>query len=139
MTLEIFIPGDPPRATAQQKGYNRYTGRYYKKASVIQAAEKYDFYIRQELTNHTDLKLPLEVPIAALVEFVFPTSTKKLKGKPKTTRPDLDNMAKQLVDELTACQVVKDDALIYQLTIKKRWCGEIEPPHVYVSLTWSEE
>lgn len=138
MNLEIFIPGEPPRATAQQKGYNRYTGRYYKKKSVLDAAEKYDFYIQQAVREHKALDRPLDVPVAALVEFVFPTTVKKLKGKPKTTRPDLDNMAKQLIDELTACQVVKDDALIYQLTIKKRWCGEIEPPHVYVSLTWSE-
>lgn len=137
--FQALIPGEPPRATAQQKGYNRYTGQYYKKKSVLEAAEKYDFYIRQamkevELTE--GFTFPIEAPVEVFISFIFSTTNKKLRGKPKTTRPDCDNMAKQLVDELTACQVVKDDAFIYQWTIEKRWAREGEAPGVYVSMHW---
>lgn len=137
--FQALIPGEPPRATAQQKGYNRYTGQYYKKKSVLEAAEKYDFYIRQamkDVERSDGIVFPIEAPVEVFISFIFPTSVKKLRGKPKTTRPDCDNMAKQLVDELTACQVVKDDAFIYQWTIEKRWAREGEAPGVYVSMHW---
>lgn len=137
--FQALIPGEPPRATAQQKGYNRYTGQYYKKKSVLEAAEKYDFYIRQAM-KEVELKegftFPTEAPVEVFIRFVFSTKNKKLQGEPKTTRPDCDNMGKQLVDELTACQLVKDDALIYNLNISKWWARKEEAPGVYVSLHW---
>ena len=68
--FQALIPGEPPRATAQQKGYNRYTGQYYKKKSVLEAAEKYDFYIRQamkevELTE--GFTFPIEAPVEVCI------------------------------------------------------------------------
>lgn len=40
----------------------------------------------------------------------------------KSTRPDVDNLAKSVLDSLVDAGVVKDDGLIYHLSLQKFYC-----------------
>ena len=135
--IEIWIPGDPPRATAQQKGFNRRTGRYYVKDSVRSAAARFDWYIAEAMREQ-GIEEEITEPVMVGIRFAFATSKKKLWGTPKPTRPDADNLAKQLIDELMACRLLKDDALIWHLLIEKIW-ERPERAGIYVAVTETEE
>jgi hypothetical protein len=67
---------------------------------------------------------PVELRIECL--FAMPVSWSKAKrakhfGKPHTQKPDGDNVAKAVMDGLTAAGVWPDDAVVWSLTISKVW------------------
>jgi Holliday junction resolvase RusA-like endonuclease len=67
-------------------------------------------------------------PVALRIEclFAMPVSWSKAKkakhyGKPHTQKPDGDNVAKAVMDGLTAAGVWPDDAVVWSLEIRKVW------------------
>lgn len=67
-------------------------------------------------------------PVALRIEclFAMPVSWSKAKrakhhGKPHTQKPDGDNVAKAVMDGLTAAGVWPDDAVVWSLEIRKIW------------------
>ncbi len=67
-------------------------------------------------------------PVALRIEclFAMPASWSKAKkakhfGKPHTQKPDGDNVAKAVMDGLTAAGVWPDDAVVWSLEIRKVW------------------
>ena len=67
-------------------------------------------------------------PVCLRVEclFAMPVSWSKAKrakhhGKPHTQKPDGDNVAKAVMDGLTAAGVWPDDAVVWSLEIRKVW------------------
>lgn len=69
---------------------------------------------------------PFDVPISVEYKFYFPynSTVKKSIQKqrliiPKTTKPDWDNIPKQIQDVMTRLQFWTDDALIYKGTCSK--------------------
>ena len=69
---------------------------------------------------------PFDVPISVEYNFYFPynSTVKKSIQKqrliiPKTTKPDWDNIPKQIQDVMTRLQFWTDDALIYKGTCSK--------------------
>ena len=116
--IEIFIPGKPPTATAQQKGRTR-SGVWYKPAK-LKAAE--DWYM-WGLTGKTP-PAPLSGPIVLRVDFIFQASREHKAGTPKITRPDTDNMVKLLKDCLTHAGFWEDDAQVFDETIIKYYDHE---------------
>lgn len=53
------------------------------------------------------------------IEFNFVTKNKHLYGLPMTSRPDLDNLAKAVLDELVLRSVLSDDSIVAKLTLSK--------------------
>lgn len=117
MKVEWFFPLDYiPRTTAQQKGYNRRTGRYFTKDKVKEVADLYDFM----LTTHRPPQ-PLTGAVRVKVQFFYPAKKPHKHGEPKATRPDADNMVKLLFDRATACGYWSDDGQIADLRIIKAY------------------
>lgn len=116
MRIEFHIPGEPPKVTAQQKGVNRRTGKYYKPAELRDAEAKYLAY-----ANEARPAQPMEGPVKLTVIFVFQAGTLHIPGSPKTTKPDTDNMLKALKDSLTRAGYWKDDAQVWNETTAKIW------------------
>ena len=74
---------------------------------------------------------PFDVPISVEYKFYFPynSTVKKSIQKqelivPKTTKPDWDNIPKQIQDVMTRLQFWTDDALIYKGTCSKWFAPE---------------
>ena len=120
----------PPTATAQHKGffYDHAHDRpvYFVKPEVQRARETWRTAIagiRSQFSAVPEGPLFLEVSLA----WPFPKSEPKwkrlLKWFPKTTKPDVDNAVKLLLDTMTAMQFWRDDSQIHRLHVTK-WMAE---------------
>ena len=79
---------------------------------------------------------PLTGPLSAMMRFVFPRLSSARKGTGrviKSTRPDLDNLAKSVLDSLNNL-AYKDDGQVQHLTIEKLHAGPDEQPSVWVCI-----
>lgn len=103
--------------TNQQKGIKEINGKLV-------------FFNRKGTSNNELLKnlvenrpkipfLDKNVPLKLSVTFHYAIKQKKKWGLPKTTKPDLDNLLKNLQDYMTKLGYYADDSQISQLDIKK--------------------
>ena len=122
MTIDFVIPGEPIRATAQQKGERVVNGRvlHYTKSKVKAAREMYKYATLLALP-HGFQPFDKKTPVSLFVAFNFGTDVKKQVLKAKTTRPDLDNMEKALIDGLTDAGIWADDSQIADKHTTKHW------------------
>lgn len=138
----LNIPGEPDTTTAQEKGVKivrsrtgRYYPQFYEKEKVKKAKDHLAFYLRQYAP-----KEPLTGPIGIKIEYHFGRGSKPKKyiGAPKDTKPDLDNMAKALLDVMTKLKFWNDDAQVVNLQISKNW-SEDEEAGIWIVVTQLQE
>lgn len=115
MEIKFFFELDKiPSATSQGKGYNRYTHAIYTNKRVQAVKDLYQLMFRMHKPAE-----PFDCPVRVSVVFHYPARRKKDIGKGKTTKPDLDNMVKTLLDAGTAEKYWTDDARISELHLSK--------------------
>lgn len=119
-----------PKGTAQMKRYNGQTRTYFKSAR-LQATE--DFYI-QEIGMYAPTH-PIQGAISLSVDFDYYTPTKKKRGTWKTSRPDVDNVVKLLIDCMTKLGFWEDDSQIARLRVSKRYS---ETDKAQITISWRE-
>lgn len=117
-----------PKGTNQMKRYNSRTGIYFKDKK-LQTLENEFIYA---LKPYAPVE-PSDKPIKLFVSFAFDIKQKKLWGKYKATRPDLDNYVKTFVDCMVKAGYFKDDAQIVKETMVKTYAENAE---IYVR--WEE-
>lgn len=110
-----------PKGTAQQKGFNRKTGRYFQKAKLVSAEQEF----RVALLPYKPTT-PSDKPISLTIHFYFDTKDKKKWGLPKATRPDTDNYLKLFKDCMSADKEGKngfwlDDAQVWDEHVIKTY------------------
>lgn len=125
--------GKPPTKTAQQKRVafiNKkaifYNSKEQKKQNAFFISE-----INKQKGNFETLNQGIEIEI----KFYF----KKKSAKdlmPKITRPDLDNLAKALIDCFVKAGVIEDDGLVYKLVLEKYYFKEEKTE---VKIKWKKE
>ena len=90
----------------------------------------------------------LDEAVALSLVFLFPRPkghfNSKGQVKPsapehKTTKPDIDKLARAVLDSLTLAGVFRDDALVYSLTLQKRYCIGQEAPGVMITLMGTQQ
>lgn len=118
--IKLWLPCNPPTATAQQKKITR-MGKTYDPPNVKAATE----FLAGLLAPYAP-KEPLTGPVVERVRFVFPwrpsESKKVVKAGvnvPIITKPDCDNMVKRLNDILERLRFFENDSQIYSMTIEK--------------------
>lgn len=118
--LSFFLPLDNiPKGTAQQKGYNRYTRKYYQKRTVSDAEKVYALYLRTQRPEE-----PMSGAIALDLIFYFPAKKPHKHGQAKVTRSDVDNLAKLPIDIMTRLGYWNDDSQIFDLRIAKFYADQ---------------
>jgi crossover junction endodeoxyribonuclease RusA len=78
----------------------------------------FEFLVKFEALKH--IKTPMSGPVAVSILFFCKTGVKKLHGKFKDTRFDLDNGGKAILDALNGVAYA-DDGQVSVLTMQKRW------------------
>ena len=125
----IYLPINPPTATAQMKGVRVVHGKpmFYEKSEVKTARQMFTL----ELKPHAP-KVPSDKPIKLTVWFAFDTKNKKLWGQYKPTRPDTDNSLKLLKDCMTGL-FFKDDSQVVEETVIKTYAEKAT-----IMIRWEE-
>ena len=143
MTLDLPIdPASLP--TAQQKGVTR-DGHVYTKAKVLKAHRRLVWLLREAFHAKADCYgypnlayvRGTQRPWLCSIAFVYPTGHRphRFEGTFKTTRPDVDNLAKLVLDAVTdACVAWPDDGQVAELRLVKRFAPEGEAPHIALVL-----
>ena len=119
-----------PKGTAQQKRYNGRT-RVYFKSQRLQQTE--DFYLN-ELRAYAPTS-PITGAVSLSIDFDYFTPTKKKRGTWKTTRPDVDNIAKLLIDCMTKLGFWVDDSQVARLRVSKHYA---EGDNAQITISWRE-
>ena len=121
--MKIFIPGEPiaqPRVKVSTKG--GFARAYTERDHPIHA---YKQAIRMAYVNAGGevLEGPVEIRIACWFERPKNHSKKRRQqAEPKTTKPDLDNVGKAILDALNEI-AYNDDGQAYRLTVEKWYVG----------------
>lgn len=139
MGIEIEIE-KIPKATAQQKGVSiAKNGKphFYEKKKVSDARRFYREEIQKGMAKQEWEKA--EGPVGVEMHFYF-TIKNKPKSRFKSTRPDLDNLMKLILDAATDAGVWNDDAQVIHLESAKflQQTSEKNPQQEMVELMFTE-
>ena len=119
--IKFTIPGKP-----KGKGRPRFTG---KRTYTPKATADYEKMIRCEYIRQVGRRDPIEGPVIAEIScyYQIPKGDSKAKRKakvageiPATGKPDLDNVAKAVLDSLNGL-AFEDDAQVISLLVTKRY------------------
>jgi Holliday junction resolvase RusA-like endonuclease len=138
--MKIFIPGEPiaqPRhnfRVIKTKQGNLTCMPYIPKSDPVHA---YKQAIRLAYVNAGGevLEGPVEIRIACWFERPKGHSKKRRKqAEPKTTKPDLDNLAKAILDALNEI-AYNDDGQVCRLTVEKWHVGPYDSVGTMIEVT----
>ena len=122
----FFMPMLPPETTHQMKKVRVVKGKpqFYEPTELIAARSKLEAHLSAHIpeNKYTD-------GVRLLVKWCFPINGKHQDGEYKTTKPDLDNAMKLLLDCMTKTGYWKDDNLIASMVVEKFWS---KTPGIYV-------
>ncbi len=74
-------------------------------------------------------KEPMSGAIKLTVKWLYPIVGSHINGEYKTSRPDIDNIMKLLMDAMTTVGFWKDDAQVVALQVEKFWA---DIPGIYI-------
>lgn len=124
--IDFFVPCNPPKTTAQQKGAFAMPGggvRFYEKAKVVSAREQLAAHLRPYVPP-----APMGGPLNMSIQFVWPWRKSEKKSDvmaffkmPMYTKPDCSNIVKMIEDVMTGLRFWVDDAQIACLQVSKAW------------------
>lgn len=141
MKIEVMLPIDPAAMpSAQHKGIGP-DGRVYTKTAVRRMRWIIVNCVRSMVPRKVAAaawELPKDQPwhVAIVYTYRLAGTPKRLQGKPKTTRPDVDNLTKLVLDALTSAGVAwKDDAQVAELLLSKRHADRGEEANIYVEMS----
>lgn len=118
--IEFDLPYRPT-ATSQQKGVNcrGVVPKFYEKNHVKAQRTLYKTAIRLAF-GRSGVPLPyFNGPVAATITFYFGVKNKRLWGRYKDTKPDVDNSVKLLLDAISDLHLWRDDAQVVILKVAK--------------------
>lgn len=129
MTIEFFMPMDPPTVTHQEKQVRVVNGKpvFYEPQKLKAARQK----LTAHLAQHKPDK-PLEGGVKLSVMWLFlPHNRHQKPGMYRTIKPDTDNLQKLLKDCMTVVGFWKDDAQVALEIVSKRW-NDIPGIHIEI-------
>lgn len=120
----FFMAMLPPTKTNQAKGINFDARKVYTTAAMRDVEAKFDAHLFRHRPSE-----PVTGPIRLEIYWFYPPTGRHKGGEWKTTKPDVDNAVKTLIDRMTRLGFWKDDSQIAALTVSKSY---LDVPGVYV-------
>lgn len=132
ITLHVPLP-ENPTSTSQEKGINWAKRRVFTKPEIVTQKRTYQLAIIKAMREAGIQSLnPFEGPVRLKLAWCYGTRVKKQISTHKDTKPDLDNMAKILIDVLADIGFFKvGDQQITELHLYKCWQKK---PSVHIEL-----
>jgi len=136
--LRMTIPGQPV-----PKGRPRFTTRGGKPRTFTDAKTvQYEHRVAWLISNATRSRelAPAGVPVRVDILAIFPRPKRLMRKKDPAglmahpVRPDLDNVAKALLDSVTAAGVWADDGQVTCIRAEAAYCEKDQEPRVEMSI-----
>ena len=70
---------------------------------------------------HGMADIPIKSAAKISMAFVFPTDKANRHGKPHTQVPDVDNLAKLILDAIQDAAIIENDSFVSSLELSKSW------------------
>lgn len=124
MEIEFFVPLKKiPTVTHQDKIISVKNGKpiIFDSHNLKEAKEVF----KTRLISHIPSKM-LNAPIGVELIWCFPLEKNKVDGDYYTKKPDVDNLAKAFIDQMTKLKFWKDDSHVSKFVSEKRYnsiCG----------------
>lgn len=144
-TWHCVIPGQPigkgrPRVARRGSGVVAYTPAPTRRWEAIAATT---------MAQEWGIRAPLDEPAQAAIVARFSRPQRLIckhkracscspEAVPHVTRPDADNVAKAVLDAAQAGGVLRDDCLVWQITVVKTYAAQDSGPAVELRLWWGE-
>jgi len=135
MKIRFTVPGQPiAKSRPKFARVGKFVKTYTPKQS-LNFEQKVGYYAAQALVG-MDTQL-LDMPVKIIVDFFFsrPKSRQRKKNAgltlPRTVKPDIDNLAKSILDGLNKV-AFRDDALVYCMDIAKFEVDELPRTEVQI-------
>jgi crossover junction endodeoxyribonuclease RusA len=117
----ITVEGIP----ATQGSKTLYRGRMVESSKKLPAWRKAVMGAAFAELIRSSVSAPFDEPLK-LTAFIFlPRPAKPKWDRLPASKPDLDKLVRAICDALTLAGVIRDDALIVELQVKKLWAGEV--------------
>lgn len=125
--LDVFVPGRPA-----PQGSKRYLGRSGGKGITVESSKAVAPWradIREHVAARAETESVTDGPITLRLQFVMPrpASAPKRRTPDAVKRPDLDKLARAVLDALGSAGVWRDDSQVVQLRASKRIAELAEP------------
>lgn len=129
--IHFFIPCIPPTTTmaggSGRRSYLRPDGKIgtFKSAKAREAEDTWIGLFLPHQPAHA-----YKAPCAVKIALAYPWRKSEPKWRlaqakaPHTSKPDLDNLAKTLLDVLVKLRYIEDDAGVYKLELSKCWSDQ---------------
>lgn len=139
MSIAFRVDGIPkaqprPRAFARKMG-----GKFVARMFDAGTAEAWKSSIAHAAEPHKP-SVPMDGAIAVDLAFFLPRPKRLMRAKDSpaaiacTSKPDCDNLAKAVLDALTATGWWHDDAQVFVLTVRKMFHGKMGRPGAEVHI-----
>lgn len=146
-SIMVFVPGRPA-----PQGSKRYLGTKGGKGITVESSKAVAPWradIREQLrlaltvpeSPSVGLAVPLQGPLSVTVSFVMPrpASAPKTRTPPAVKRPDLDKLARAVLDAIGSAGVWCDDSQVTELRVSKRIARVGEAPGASIKVEWPEK
>jgi Holliday junction resolvase RusA-like endonuclease len=128
--IALFVPGEPPSITAQQKGVNFKRRTFYTKSAIKAERRRITRAIRASIPAR-----PIEGPVQCSIKIRYALTQKQAAHHveylsdeefelPHWCKPDADNAIKLILDTLTSAGFWVDDGQVCDLNVHKRYGAE---------------
>lgn len=133
----------PPKAKSRHRTAG---GRAYTDKNQVKWEQAFGLYAMQEIRLGGGLQnKPLDEPVALVVHFVLPRPKRLLRKKDPdgqvahTSKPDLDNLVKSVMDSLNHISLWCDDKVVTQIWASKAYAEKEGAPRVECEIRTLEE
>lgn len=133
--LRVFVAGKPA-----PQGSKRYLGTRSGKTVAVESSKTLPAWradVRAAVAELVDDQPPITGPV--LVELLFvmprPASTPKSRTPAAVKRPDLDKLARAILDAIGSAGAWGDDSQVTDLHAAKRIAGVDERPGAWITIT----
>ena len=118
--------------------FNRGTGRIYTPSKTAKALAQIKHIVSAQMEANKTPQIVEKTPVFVSLVFVHnrPKNHKKTSDRsPKTTKPDIDNLAKSYLDGMVKGGLLADDNQITLLQCEDLYGATDETPHITINVS----
>lgn len=129
--IAFRVEGEPA-----PKGSKRHVGG----GRMIESSKKLPAWMRavkQEATKNRP-SAPVDAPVSVFMDFYLPRPKRPRYDVP-AVKPDVDKLARSVLDGLEAAGVITNDSRVTKLRATKHYANTTTPPGADIAITWKEQ